>query len=252
MQVTNIVKVIIHLISQRECQLQRLDSPNYSGHLILLQWEQGHGAVSIQPTAGTGQWSAAQAGQPGQNHTGPIATAGTATTANVNKLSKGLASQHHEAPSAHVIYIMPVDEEKLCALMNRHREDKEWLCNQGGAILRRILHMLREQSCEGQTDPMDDCLRRLTTGHKTATAAWICQAVGLTWDPETQWTTEYKRASKRLIEDYLTQWAQGIRQQPGVMGVPQQADWGHRPHIRSAVAGQPEQTATKSTEQRRE
>ena len=154
-------------------------------------------AISILPTTGTGQRSAAQAGQSGQNHTGRTATIGGMETTIESKFGKGTTSHYHGGWRSHVTYITPEEEEKLCILMNRHREDKKWLSKQGGAILRRILHLLREQPREEQTDHMNVCLRRLTTGHQNATAAWIWQSMGLTWDLEMRWTTEYKRASHR-------------------------------------------------------
>ena len=64
--------------------------------------------------------------------------------------------------------------------MNRHTEDKKWLSEQGGAILRRILHMLRDQTRKEHTEHMNDCLRRLTMDHQYAIAALIWQSMGLT------------------------------------------------------------------------
>ena len=77
--------------------------------------------------------------------------------------------------------------------------------------------MLREQTCEQQTDYLDDCLQRLTKGHQYATAAWIWQILGLMWDPERAWTTERKRASQGRAQDCLAQWSQEVHRRPGVM-----------------------------------
>ena len=77
--------------------------------------------------------------------------------------------------------------------------------------------MLKEHAGEQQTDQMDDCLRRLTVDHRYAAAAWIWQAIGLTWDPEQTWTTDHKRASNGHANDCLTQWSQGVQRRPGVM-----------------------------------
>ena len=54
-------------------------------------------------------------------------------------------------------------------------------------------------------------------GHQYATAARIWQFLGLTWDPEREWTMERKRACHGLAQDCLTQWTQGIQRRPGIM-----------------------------------
>ena len=75
--------------------------------------------------------------------------------------------------------------------------------------------MLRDQTIEPQTEQMDDCLRRLTLGHQHATAAWIWQIIGLTWDPERAWAAEHKRATHGRASECLTQWVQEAQRRPG-------------------------------------
>ena len=136
---------------------------------------------------------------------------------NREQVQQRTASHYQGGWRSHVTYILPDDEEKLSIFMNRHREDKKWLSELGGAILRRLIHMLRELPRKKQTDHTDDCLRRLTTGHQYATAAWIWQSMGLTWDPKMRLTTEYKQARHRLAQDCITLWTQGDPTSVGVI-----------------------------------
>ena len=168
---------------------------NHAGQLILLHPEQGRNPSSLSYVSDAGIRGAARLKHHGQEYTVRSDTPGpTETTARSEHRDDTPDPQREQRPRK--IHSSPKEAELLNPLIERHKEDKEWLREQGGAILRRILHMLRGQACEPQTEQMDDCLRRLTMGHQHATAAWIWQVIGLTWDPDRVWTAEHFRKSQ--------------------------------------------------------
>ena len=200
------------------CPIHQPDhNSNPTGQLILSQREQGRGFISISQVTETRLRDTAQARRAGQAYTGRTDITGATEGTIESKYSKRTTNHHQLGRNTRVPYIRPEDGEKLTTLLKRHREDKEWLGKQGGAILRRILHMLREQGREQQTDYMDDCLRSLTMGHQYATAAWIWQSIGLSRDLERKWTTERKQESTGLAQYCRTQWTQVMHRRSGVL-----------------------------------
>ena len=59
-----------------------------------------------------------------------------------------------------------MDVAQMQAHVTRKTEQIEWLRTQGGAILRCVQHMLREQpQCTEPADGSEDCLHKLVKGH---------------------------------------------------------------------------------------
>ena len=103
-------------------------------------------------------------------------------------------------------------------LMTNHRNDIDWLQKYGGAIIRRVRHMLMDQSHnDEQSYCIDECLLKMTRGHQTAALAWIWQVTELTWDMTMRWTAEQKRVSQQHAQAYLSHWNLSMMQRPGVM-----------------------------------
>ena len=126
------------------CQMPNPDhNSNHTGQLILLQQERWRGPISISHITVTGLRGAAQARQTGQENTGRTDTIGTMEVTIESKNRKDNTNHHQGGRNPRVTYIMPEDDDKLSPLMKSHKEDNEWLGEQSGAILRRILHMLR-------------------------------------------------------------------------------------------------------------